>query len=197
MVRRLVMFVRHGDYNPDPEELTDIGREQVRLTAGRLAGRTVIDRIVHSPMPRAVQTAELLAAELGPAELRPDGALAECVPGTPAEHLLTTQQQAWFVQHADGGAGARQLTEAAGRYLVPAAADTVELVVAHANVIRWLLATAVSAGPDAWFQQACYHCGLSAVVLRPGRQPAVLAVNDSSHLPPDLRGLDHGDDLRW
>lgn len=197
MARRLVLFVRHGDYRPEPEELTDIGREQVRLTAGRLAAGSGIDRIVHSTLPRAAQTAELLAAELGTGDLRPDDALAECVPGVPAEHLLTAQQQAWFVEHADGGAGARQLTTAAMRYLVPAAQDTVELLVAHANVIRWLLATAVGAGPDAWFQQAYYHCALSAVVLRPERQPAVLAVNDAGHLPDDLRGLDHGPDLRW
>ena len=191
------MFVRHGDYRPDPEELTDLGHEQVRLTAARLATAPAIDRVVHSTMPRAVQTAELLAAELGLTDLRADGALAECVPGTPSAHLLSAQQQAWFVEHADGGAGAEQMAEAAARYLVPAPADRVELVVAHANVIRWLLATAVSAGPNAWFQQAHYHCGLSAVVLRPDRQPAVLAVNDSSHLPPDLRGLDHGEALQW
>ncbi|HEY6747145.1 MAG TPA: histidine phosphatase family protein [Mycobacteriales bacterium] len=197
MVRRLVMFVRHGDYRAEPEELSDLGREQARLTAGRLAAGPAIDRIAHSTMPRALQTAELLATELGITDLRPDGALAECVPGVPAQHLLTTQQQAWFVEHADDGAGARRMTEAALRYLVPAAADTVELVVSHANVIRWLLATAAGAGPDAWFQQAYYHCALSAVVLRPERQPAVLAVNDAGHLPADLRGLDHGDDLRW
>ncbi len=197
MARRLVLFVRHGDYRREPEELTDIGLEQVRSTAGRLAAGPGIDRIVHSTMPRAVQTASLLAAELGIADLRPDEALAECVPGTPAERLLTDEQQAWFVQHADGGAGARQLTTAAMRYLVPTAQDTVELLVAHANVIRWLLATAVGAGADAWFQQAYYHCALSAVVLRPDRQPAVLTVNDAGHLPTDQRGLDHGPDLRW
>jgi serine/threonine-protein phosphatase PGAM5 len=196
MARRLVLLVRHGDYRREPEELTDIGREQVRLTGARLGG-TGIDRIVHSTMPRAVQTASLLASELGIGDLRPDEALAECVPGTPAEHLLTEEQRAWFAEHADDGAGARQLTTAALRYLVPAAEDTVELLVTHANVIRWLLATAVGAGPDAWFQQAYYHCGLSAVVLRPDRQPAVLTVNDAGHLPAGLRGLDHGPDLRW
>jgi hypothetical protein len=64
-------------------------------------------------------------------------------------------------------------------------------------VIRWLVATAVSAGPDAWFQQAHYHCALSAIVLRPQRQPAALTVNDASHLPAELRGLDHPAELRW
>lgn len=191
------MFVRHGDYREQPEELTDVGREQVRLTGVRLAAGTRIDRIIHSTMPRAVQTAGLLEAELGVGDVRPDEALAERVPAVPAEHLLTAQQRAFFAEHADDGSGARQLATAAMRYLVPTAQDSVELVVSHANVIRWLLATAAGAGPDAWFQQAYYHCGLSAVVLRPDRQPAVLAVNDASHLPAELRGLDHGDDLRW
>jgi broad specificity phosphatase PhoE len=60
MTRRLVLLVRHGDYRREPEELTDIGRDQVRLMAGRLATGPGIDRIAHSTMPRAVQTAELL-----------------------------------------------------------------------------------------------------------------------------------------
>jgi serine/threonine-protein phosphatase PGAM5 len=198
MARRLIILVRHGDYEPEPEEeLTDIGREQARLTAGRLAAGPAIDRIVHSPMPRAVQTAALLAADLGIDDLRGDEDLAECVVGVPAARLLTEQQQAWFAEHEDGGAGARQMAAAVERYLAPAAQDTVELLVSHANTIRWLLAAAAGAGPDAWFQQAYYHCALSAMVLRPGRQPAVLTVNDAGHLPLELRGLDHGPELRW
>ena len=193
------MFVRHGDYRPEPEELTDAGRDQARLTAARLAAGPRIDRIVHSPMPRAVQTAELLAAALGISDVRPDALLAECVPAAPAEHLLTEDQRALFAEiHADlGDAGDRQLAAAADRFLAAPAADTVELLVSHANTIRWLLAAAAGAGPDAWFQQAYYHCALSAVVLRPRRQPAVLTVNDAGHLPAALRGLDYPDDLRW
>lgn len=196
MARRLIMLVRHGDYEPEPEELTDAGREQVRLTGERLARGLRIDRIVHSPMPRAVQTAQQLAAALDLTDVRVDDELAESVPNTPSAHLLIESQRAWFAEH-DTGTGARQVAAAVPRYLTPADEDTVELLVSHANTIRWILAAAVNAGPDAWFQQAYYHCGLSAMVLRPGRQPAVLTVNDASHLPAELRGLDHGDELRW
>jgi hypothetical protein len=38
---------------------------------------------------------------------------------------------------------------------------------------------------------------LSAIVLRPQRQPAALTVNDASHLPSRLRGLNHPAELRW
>ena len=63
-VRRLIL-VRHGDSVRGSEEaLTDAGHEQVRLTAQRLSALPPIDRIVHSPMPRAAQTAALLAAAL-------------------------------------------------------------------------------------------------------------------------------------
>jgi serine/threonine-protein phosphatase PGAM5 len=196
MARRLILLVRHGHYESEPEELTDTGREQVRLTADRLAAEPRIDRIVHSPMPRAVQTARQLAAALDLTDVRVDDELAECVPNTPSAHLLTESQRAWFAER-DSGAGARQAAAAVPRYLAPAAEDTVELLVSHANTIRWILAAAVGAGPDAWFQQAYYHCGLSAMVLRPDRQPVVIAVNNTSHLPRELRGLDHGDELRW
>ena len=96
MARRLVLFVRHGDYRREPEELTDIGLEQVRSTAGRLAAGPGIDRIVHSTMPRAVQTASLLAAELGIADLRPDEALVDDRP-TPALLRIDGATAAWSV----------------------------------------------------------------------------------------------------
>jgi broad specificity phosphatase PhoE len=89
------------------------------------------------------------------------------------------------------------MAAATERHLAPLDEDTVELLVSHANTIRWLVATAVSAGPDAWLQQAYYHCGLSAIVLRPYRQPVAVTVNDASHLPVELRGLDYPAELRW
>jgi hypothetical protein len=60
-----------------------------------------------------------------------------------------------------------------------------------------LITTAIGGGDDAWFQLAYYHCALSTIVLRAGRPPAVLTVNDASHLTTALRGDDHPPELRW
>lgn len=205
MTRRLVVLVRHGAAAEDPERLTDLGREQARLTADRLAGLAAgsgLDRIVHSPMPRAAQTATILADALGPAALAEDALLAECVPAVPADDRLTEQQRAAFgqVTGTERAAGAIQAAAARARYLTaPAdgAADGVDLLVGHGNLIRWLVTAAVGATEGSWFQLVDYHCGISTVALRPGRPPALIGFNDTGHLPAALRGEEYPPDLRW
>jgi broad specificity phosphatase PhoE len=200
--RRLI-FVRHGDsVRGAVEALTGAGREQVQLTAERLSELPRIDRIIHSPMPRAAQTAELLATALHIDEMAVDDRLAECLPSVPERHLLTDTQHVAIARHAaqDGGAGAIQAAAAVEHFLTGPRAgepDQTDLLVSHANLIRWLLTAAIGTGKDSWFQLAYYHCALSTIVLRRGRPPAVLTVNDSTHLTAGLRGDDHPPELRW
>src|SRR5258708_36676992 len=86
VVRDLTMqlyFLRHGEADwpgwtkPDDERpLTDFGKKEVRQGAkflNRLKGKP--DVIVSSPLPRALQTAEV-ATETLKKKLRPDEALA-------------------------------------------------------------------------------------------------------------------------
>jgi phosphohistidine phosphatase len=64
-------LVRHEDAEPGHDipdahrGLTALGRRRMRATAALLAGRESVDVIFTSPMVRAVQTAEILAAGLG------------------------------------------------------------------------------------------------------------------------------------
>ncbi len=67
-----VVFIRHAAAEPageggDPaRRLTDKGKDQSRRTARALAAMGVkIDAILTSPLARAAQTAEIVAAELG------------------------------------------------------------------------------------------------------------------------------------
>jgi serine/threonine-protein phosphatase PGAM5 len=190
----VLVMVRHGAEEHGPERLTPIGVEQVERTAVRLAELAVRPTaVVHSPMPRAAQTARILADRLGLA-LAVDELLAECIPELPPPDRLTAAQQEAFASFTMGelAAGARQAAAARARYLSGPAA----LVVSHGNLIRWLVAAALGAAP-AWFQLADYHCGISALSMRPGRPPALLAYNDVGHLPPELRGDEYPPELRW
>jgi serine/threonine-protein phosphatase PGAM5 len=190
----VLVMVRHGAEEHRPERLTPVGVEQAERTAARLAelvARPAV--VVHSPMPRAAETARILADRLGLA-LAVDDLLAECIPELPPPGLLTTSQQEAFASFSTDelASGARQAAAARARYLSGPPA----LVVLHGNLIRWLVASALGASP-AWFQLADYHGGISALSLRPGRPPALLAYNDVGHLPPELRGDEYPDELRW
>jgi len=77
-------LIRHEDAEPGHDipdahrSLTGLGRRRMRATSALFASREQLDIILTSPMVRAVQTAELLAAGLGHDEpIKADRAIAE------------------------------------------------------------------------------------------------------------------------
>ncbi|MET0424294.1 MAG: histidine phosphatase family protein [Actinoplanes sp.] len=63
-------LARHAEATEDESELTSTGRRQATLLGERLAGAG-ITRISHGPLPRAAETARIVAAHLpGPAGLQ-------------------------------------------------------------------------------------------------------------------------------
>jgi probable phosphoglycerate mutase len=77
-----LILIRHGESEGNRERtftrtpdvpLTDVGREQVRAAAGRIATRYRPVRIVTSPFTRARETAAILAEQLSlPVAVEPD-----------------------------------------------------------------------------------------------------------------------------
>ena len=89
MAQRFLYLLRHGQYarngslpGDSDGRLTMLGREQVALAAGRLAGLP-ITTIHHSTMRRAVETAEVVAARFPRVTLQPSALLRECIPFVP------------------------------------------------------------------------------------------------------------------
>src|SRR5262245_34970710 len=90
MARRILHIVRHGQYahtttlpdEPDGQ-LTEVGKQQAMLTAGRLSAASV-SVIHHSTLQRATETAQIIAAQVPGAQLRPAAVLRECIPSVPA-----------------------------------------------------------------------------------------------------------------
>lgn len=98
---RLLYLVRHGKaeagHDDDLRRLTEGGRKTVRRVAGRLADAGVRpDRIEHSGLVRARETAEILAGALGStpeavAGLRPEAdvaPIARRLLGSPARRIM-------------------------------------------------------------------------------------------------------------
>ena len=63
MASRFLYLVRHGEATEDESGLSATGEEQARRTGERLKNLPV-SRIHHSPLPRAAQTARLIAGWL-------------------------------------------------------------------------------------------------------------------------------------
>jgi len=62
-VTRFLYLVRHGEADPHDGPLSRAGEQQARLTGQRLTG-VPFSSITHGPLPRAAQTAGLIAASL-------------------------------------------------------------------------------------------------------------------------------------
>jgi serine/threonine-protein phosphatase PGAM5 len=188
-VTRYLYLARHGEAVVEDAGLTPTGREQARLLGLRMAA-VPLAAIHHSPLPRAVQTAELVAAA------RPDGVpvhstdiLGDHVPPTGPTDALPPDFATWLarVPDADRAAGAALARAATARYAVPADTVTHELIVTHSFVIAWFVVHALGAPAERWLGQNHCNCAVTAIRYPPGRPPALMVVNDQTHLPPALR----------
>ncbi|MBL7256155.1 phosphoglycerate mutase family protein [Paractinoplanes lichenicola] len=159
---RRLWLARHAEATIDESGLTAAGRRQAELLGQRLinAGLT---RISHSPLARAVETAEIVAAAL---------------PGVPVEVAAELDDS----EPSEDPAAAEAMV---ARFANPAAD---ELCITHNFQIGWFLRAALQSPPERWLGLNSCNTGVTVLQWRPGRPGATpLVFNDVSHLPPELR----------
>ncbi|WP_369185041.1 histidine phosphatase family protein [Streptomyces sp. Y1] len=189
---RYLYLARHGEATPDGE-LTDIGRRQAVLLGCRLAERP-ITAVHHGPLPRAAETARLVAEQLGGVRAAACAEAGDYVPHVPergelpddsAEFLLDFLSSTSAEERDQGRELARQAVE---RFTGPVAggAERHELVVTHAFLIGWLVRQAMDAPAWRWLGLNPGNTALTVLRYAPGRPPSVLLYNDLRHLPEEL-----------
>ncbi|QVQ55019.1 histidine phosphatase family protein [Spiractinospora alimapuensis] len=191
MPTRTVYLARHGSADAWGR-LTDEGREQSRLLGQRLA-RLPIDVVWHSPLPRAVDSARIIAAEMGRVLVDEAAELVDHVPFVPSSDDISASWLGFFdgYDRAEADAGRRTADGLAARFGAPtrrARRPTHEVAVTHAYPIAWMVRDALGAPPARWMALAgIANTGLTVVEHADGEPPAVVMVNDMSHLPTELR----------
>lgn len=203
MPYRLVYLVRHGAYDPDPNDpvdggtLNELGRRQASLLADRLAG-IEFDVIHHSDALRAVQTADVLAFQLANVPRESEPLLRECIPTVPDDDVLTEEQREFFAQlPADARAdGPQQAKAALDRFSSIGSSDSRELIVSHGNLINFFVGDAIGAPPNGWLRTLDYHCGLTVISYKTDAPARLITYNDVGHLPAELRGVEYPEQLR-
>ncbi|MGY0064206.1 histidine phosphatase family protein [Streptomyces sp. LZ34] len=191
---RHLYLVRHGVADPFGE-LTDVGQRQSELLGRRLAGLP-IDTVWHSPLPRAVRSAQIVGRHLPNATVREAAELIDHVPHVPDE-----APPAWAAffdgyEAEEAAAGARLADALTGRFARPAESETHEVLVTHAYQVAWLVRHALDAPPVRWLGLNCGNTALTAIEYRDGMAPTVLLYNDMGHLPTDLRWTGFGNGIR-
>lgn len=191
MAARTVYFVRHGAADAWGQ-VTDEGREQARLVGQRLA-RLPIDVVWHSPLPRAVESARIIAAELSRVLVDEAAELVDHVPFVPDREDLSPSWVGFFdgYERSEAAVGRRSADALAARFGTPhtrAQRATHEVAVTHAYPIAWMVRDALGAPPARWMSLAgVANTGLTVIEHNDGEPPGVVMVNDLSHLPGELR----------
>ncbi|XP_008295799.1 serine/threonine-protein phosphatase PGAM5, mitochondrial isoform X3 [Stegastes partitus] len=188
---RNILLIRHSQYNlsgnSDKERiLTPLGREQAELTGQRLAALGLkYDVLIHSSMARATETANIISKHLpGRVELVSCDLLREGAPIEPVPPVTHWKPDA--VQYHEDGA---RIEAAFRRYIHRAdpkqKEDSYEIIVCHANVIRYFVCRALQFPPEGWLRMGLNNGSITWLTIRPSGRVALRTLGDAGFMPPD------------
>ncbi|MBV9793033.1 MAG: histidine phosphatase family protein [Actinobacteria bacterium] len=186
---RFLYLVRHGDAAPHDGPLSAVGREQAELVARRL--RPVpLTAISHGPLPRAAQTAAIIAAQFPAVPVSVSELAGDYVPPV-GEAELPAPYASFLARFtaAERARGSELAAAALDRFARPGPADDDqhELLVTHNFLIGWLVGQAMAGPPWRWLGVNQMNAALSVIAYSATLPPRLLSFNDAAHLPPRLR----------
>ena len=173
MARRVLVLVRHGQYDTDlgaEGQLTALGREQIARTARRL--RRIRFDVAHaSTLPRALESAEIACGALG-LSFRRTPLLREGFPtkvkGYEAGNV--TSDRARFERAFD-------------RFFATPTKSSTELIVCHGNIIRYFVCRALGVPISRWLRLGTNHAAITRIVVKDTGVVGLAAFNETAHLP--------------
>ena len=197
MASTLLYLVRHGARqhppaggDPDPG-LSPLGKQQARLLGPRLAD-VPFDVLLHSPLRRATQTAQILSGYLPGVPVRPSGLLRDRTAGPAGDQdgTLPEQYRAFLdkVPPDERDPGAQHLNAAVDQLMTTGSSDRCELLVTHNYVIGWFVRHALDAPWWRFIGLYQVNCSLTIIEASAGAPPVLVSFNDVGHLPVPLRG---------
>jgi probable phosphoglycerate mutase len=196
MASRFLYLVRHGEAAAGGG-LSDAGEEQARRAGERLKNLPVT-QIQHGPLPRAAQTARLIAGWLPGVPVAESAVVGDYLPGDPDPAGLPPSYARLVSSYTVGERheGAALAQAALERFARPAGEDAAgpgedgdvhELIVTHNFLIGWFVRHALHAPDWRWIGLNQQNCALTVILYQPGLPPSLVSFNDAAHLPDQLR----------
>ena len=161
--------------------LTPLGIAQARLIAARLRGLPAyLDSIISSTMARARETAAVINETLSDIPMHQSALLSECTPPTFRKLKDEAEEEQTACTKRLDRVFLEQFTPAMG-------AERNDLIVAHGNIIRYLVTKALGVDTRAWAGMAVAHASLTVIRVRPDGSMSVLSVGDVGHVPSNMQ----------
>jgi serine/threonine-protein phosphatase PGAM5 len=190
MARTRLYLVRHGEQDPASAHapdggLSQLGREQADRLGRRL--RTVpFSAIHHSPLSRAVQTADVVAGHLPPVPRHACDLMADRtpVPSAGQRGQYPDRWLAWLdgVPDDERDEDASALQAAVEHLGVTGDKDRHELLITHNFVIGWFVRHMLEAPVWRWIGLNQANCAITIVQWNSDRPPTLISFNDTGHL---------------
>jgi len=200
---RHVFMIRHGHYfskerSDRHKRLTSLGREQLVLTGRRLQEVGFeYDAIVSSTMTRAKESANIIVDQLrngksnsaepsgvSQLSLAIDKLLEEGAPLPPEPPLDFWQPDAAQFR-TDGPRIERAFLKYFAKPGESQEKDSHEIIVCHANVIRYCVCRALQVPPQAWLRMWLNHGSITWLTIRPEGRIVLRALGASGYMPPE------------
>jgi broad specificity phosphatase PhoE len=200
---RYLYLARHGEATEDESALTDQGRWQAALLGDRLR-QIPLSSVHHGPLPRATETAAIIAERSPAVRLHATDTAGDYVPYVPERADLPPQSADELLQYlaqfsqAERERGSMLAARALEEWAKPVDGGRArhELVVTHTFLIGWLVRHALDAPRWRWLCLSHCHAALTVIRYPPNGRESVAVYNDMSHLPPPLRWTGFPDELR-
>jgi serine/threonine-protein phosphatase PGAM5 len=160
-----------------------------------------------SGMTRAKETADIIASFLPGVEyVEPDPLLSE---GRPSHHIPSGKVSDKIIEATDHNHP--RIEEAFQKYFHRADPPSeeanpqsdgepqhqFEIVVCHANVIRYFLCRALQLPPEAWLRYCPFNCSLTYMTIRPTGTVSCRMLGDIGHLPYDQSTFSSHRGFNW
>ncbi|EDV23252.1 uncharacterized protein TRIADDRAFT_5303, partial [Trichoplax adhaerens] len=189
---RMIILIRHGNYNTrgledSDRKLTILGHQQAHVTGKRLQSILTmpVDNVYYSTMTRATETANIINQYLKYKHIQNCSLIEEGAPIRPEPPLSSYRPDdyQYKVDHA-------RIESAFRKYFHRADVDqkenSIDVIICHANVIRYFVCRALQLPPEAWLRISIGHCSITTVVIRPSGRVTLRGLGDIGHVPPDL-----------
>ena len=186
---RFLYLIRHGEASPHDGPLSNVGQEQARLTGQRLRD-VPLTAIWHGPLPRAAQTAAIIAEGFPHVPVTASELAGDYIPSDPELAELPPAYARFVASYplAERAQGAALAAAAIERFTEPGGDDdTHELLVTHNFLIGCLVSHVLDAPSWRWLGLNQMNCALTVLACETSMPPRMISFNDAGHLPPALR----------
>ena len=193
VVTRRVYLIRHGQYESskslDSERiLTKLGRTQAKITGQYLSSLDVkFDRIVCSTMTRAKETCAILKDNLiTPPKLTATEYSDLLREGHPVDADPYNRFKPPNWEFTDGCRIEAAFRTFCHRASYNSTEDEHEVIVCHANVIRYFICRALQNNPEAWLRISLANGSITELVFEADGRVFARAIGDKAHMEHDL-----------